>query len=158
MSIKFARLAAISAAALLTTSFASADSLNMTVTANVVGTCRLVAVPPLPFGTLDQISPVDLNPTAVNVTYRCTKGTAPAGFTVGGATGGSFTGSLANTTTTGDTIAYTITWTAPTTAGTGLGTAVTPVTVPLAGHMLATAYANVTAGAYSQTVAVVITP
>lgn len=159
MSIsKFSRIAAVSTAALLSCSFASANTLNMAVSANVVGTCRLVSVPPLPFGTLDQVAAPDLDPPAVNVTYRCTKNTGPATFTVGGSNTGTFNGSLANTTTPGDTIPYTITWTAPTTAGSGLGTGVTPVNVPLSGHMLGANYQDVTAGDYAQSVAVVITP
>jgi spore coat protein U-like protein len=157
-TLKFPRIAAVAAAAALSCSFASADTLSMAVSANVVGTCKLVAVPALPFGTLDQVLAPNLDPAAVNVTYRCTKNTAPATFTVGGSATTPFTGSLANTTTPGDTIAYTITWTAPVTGGSGLGTGVTPVNVPLSGHMLGANYQNVTAGSYSQSVAVVITP
>lgn len=157
-SFKFVRLAAVTAAAAMSCSFAAADTLSMAVSATVVGTCKLVSVPALPFGTLDQVAAPDLDPAAVNVTYRCTKNTAPATFTVGASNTGSFTGSLSNTTTPGDTIAYTITWTAPTTGGTGLGTGITPVNVPLSGHMLGASYQNVTAGSYSQSVAVVITP
>jgi len=157
--LSFFRIAAVSAAAVLSCSFASAgDTLSMAVSANVVGTCKLVSVPPLPFGTLDQVTAPDLNPAAVNVTYRCTKNTGPATFTVGASSTGTYSGLLANTTTAGDTIPYTITWTAPTTAGSGLGTGVTPVIVPLSGHMLGVNYQNVSAGAYAQAVAVVITP
>ena len=156
--LKFARIAAVAAAAALTCSFASADTVSMAVSANVVGTCKLVSVPPLPFGTLDQVIAPAVDPTAVNVTYRCTKSTAPSLFTVGASNTGTFIGVLANTTTPGDTIAYTVTWTAPTTGGSGLGTAVTPVNVPLSGHMLGASYQNVTAGSYSQAVAVIITP
>lgn len=155
----FARISAVAAAALLSCSFAlSADTGSVAVSATVNGQCKLVLVPALPFGVLDQVAAPDLNPPAVNVTYRCTKGTAPTSFSVGASITGTFTGTLANTTTPGDTIPYTITWTAPTTAGSGLGTSVTAVNVPLSGHMLGVDYQNVTAGSYSQAVAVAINP
>ena len=155
MSIKFVRLAAVSAAALLSASFASADTGNLAVTANVIGTCKLVAVPPLDFGTLNQVTAPVVTPAAVNVTYRCTKNTAPATFTVGGVVS-PFTGSLGNGT---DNIAYTVSWTAPVTGGSGLGSGVTPVTVALTGSMAGGAnYQNASAGSYTQSVAVVITP
>lgn len=153
---KSLRIAAIAAAAALSCSFAFAgDTQNMTVQAQVVGTCKLVTVPTLDFGTLDQVTAPAVNPAAVNVTYRCTKNTAPATFTVGGGAS-PFTGSLGNGT---DTIAYTITWTAPTTGGSGLGTGITPVNVALTGSMAGGAnYQNVSAGTYTQTVAIAITP
>ena len=156
--LNFTRIAAVAAAAALSCSFASADTGSMAVSANVIGTCKLISVPSLPFGTLDQVLAPAVDPTAVNVTYRCTKNTAPATFTVGASNTGTFIGLLANTTTPGDTIAYTITWTAPTTGGSGLGTGITAVNVPLSGHMLGASYQNVTAGSYAQAVAVVITP
>lgn len=153
--LNFARIAALSAAAALSCSFASADTLNMAVTASVIGTCKLVAVPALDFGTLNQVTAPAVNPGAVNVTYRCTKNTGPATFTVGGG-GTPFTGSLSNGT---DTIAYSVGWTNPTTAGSGLGSTVTPVTVALTGTMAGGAnYQNVSAGSYAQSVAVSITP
>lgn len=148
----------IAIAAVLATAsgLAAADTLNMTVQASVVGTCKLVTVPTLDFGTLDQVNAPAVNPAAVNVQYRCTKNTAPAGFTVGGSATGSYAGSLSNGT---DNIAYSITWAAPATQGSGLGTTVTPVDVPLTGSMPGGAnYQNVSAGAYTQSVAVVITP
>ena len=157
-TIKFARIAAISAAALLSCSFATADTGIMAVSANVIGTCKLISVPPLPFGPLDQVAAPDLNPPAVNVTYRCTKNTGPSSFTVGGSAAPTFNGILANTTTPGDTIPYTITWVAPTTAGSGLGSTIAAVIVPLSGHMLGANYQNVTAGNYAQAVTVLINP
>ena len=133
----------------------AADSQNLTAQATVNGTCKLATVPTLDFGTLDQVNAPAVNPTAVNVTYRCTKNTAPSSFKVGGTATSPFTGSLSNGT---DTIAYTITWTAPTTQGSGLGTSVTPVNVGLAGSMAGTAYQNVSAGSYTQSVAIDIAP
>lgn len=153
-SFKFARISAVAAAAVLSCSFASADTLNMAVSAQVVGTCKLVSVPAMDFGTLNQVT-APVVPAAANVTYRCTKNTAPATFTVGGG-GSPYTGSLGNGT---DNIAYTVSWTAPTTGGDGLGTTITPVTVALTGSMAGgTNYQNASAGTYTQSVAVVITP
>lgn len=152
---KFVRLACFVAAAALTSSLALADTANMAVSATVVGTCKLVTVPALSFGTLDQVAAPAVTPAAVNVTYRCTKNTAPTAFTVGGSGGGSFTGSLSNGT---DTIAYGITWTTPTTGGSGLGTGITPVDVALSGTIAASVYQNVSAGSYTESVAIAITP
>jgi hypothetical protein len=53
---------------------------------------------------------------------------------------------------------YTITWTAPTAKGSGLGSSVTGVTVTLTGKILGTDYVNAAAGAYTQTIDVVIAP
>ena len=155
---KLARLAAVTAAAALTCAVASADSLNMAVTANVSGKCKMVSVPPLDFGTLDQVLAPVVTPAAVSVTYRCTKGTAPSTFTVGGFASSPFTGSL--TTAGPDTIAYTIAWPTPVnTVGGGLGALIAPVTVLLTGSMPGGAnYQNVAAGPYAQTVPVAITP
>ena len=155
--IKLARRLAVATAAV--TLFGSAafagDNQNMTVQAKVIGTCKFVTVPLLDFGTLNQVTAPAVNPPAVDVTYRCTKNTAPSGFTVGGSNTGSFTGSLSNGI---DPIAYSITWTAPVTAGLGLGTGVTPVNVALTGSIAATIYQNVSAGTYTQLVAIVIAP
>src|SRR5690349_572044 len=106
-NVKFFRLAAVCAATALSCNLAFA--VDMTVTAAVVGTCRVITGPTLDFGTLNQVTALDLTPTAVNATYRCTKNTAPATFTVG-ASASPYTGSLSNGT---DTIAYTVSWTAP---------------------------------------------
>lgn len=151
------RLAAVAAFVAASSSPAlAADTQNMTVQATVVGTCKLGTMPLLDFGTLDQVAAPAVNPAAVNVQYRCTKNTAPTTFSVGGSTSGTFNGSLGNGT---DTIAYTITWTNPTTKGSGLGTGVTPVDVALTGSMTGGAnYQNVSAGTYTQSVAIVINP
>lgn len=153
-TLKISRAAAIAAAAALSCSFASAaDTLPMTVSASVVATCKLVTVPLLDFGTLNQVTAPAVNPAAVNVTYRCTKGTTPA-ITLGAALSASpFTGSLSNGT---DTIAYAITWTNPGATLTGFGGSA--LSVGLTGAIAASIYQNVTAGTYTQTVAVNITP
>lgn len=157
------------AAILAVVAFASSqayalDTGSLQVTATVNGICKLAAVPAMGF-TLDPSSA--LNGTATSaVTYRCTKGTAPSEFKVGGqlatpgyASGataalGALKGTGANT----DVIPYRVDWTAPSVAGSGLGTTVTPVTVTLTGTILNADYVNVTADTYTANVAVTISP
>ena len=151
------KLSLVAAAVLsLASTAAFADTANMTVSASVPTGCRLITVPALSFGTLDQVSAPAVNPTAVKVQYKCTAGTSPSSFSVGGSTSGSYTGSLGNGT---DTIAYTIAWTNPTTAGTGLGSSITPIDVSLAGSMAGGANYNAkSTGNYTESVAIVIAP
>jgi spore coat protein U-like protein len=159
------RRAAITAVVAFATSHAfAADTGSLTVTATVSGICKLAAVPAMGF-TLDPSS--TLNGTATSaVTYRCTKGTAPTEFKVGGqlatpgyASGataalGALKGTGANT----DVLPYRIDWTAPSVAGSGLGSGVTPVTVTLTGSILNADFINVTADTYTANVAVTISP
>ena len=144
------------AAVALSSAAAIADTANMTVSANVPVACRLTTVPALNFGVLDQVAAPAVNPAAVNVQYKCTNGTGPSAFSVGGSVTGSYTGSLGNGT---DTIAYTIGWTNPTTAGTGLGPTGTAINVAMTGSMAGGAnYQNKSTGTYTESVAIVITP
>jgi len=162
MAVNLLRGVVLAVAAFAATT-AFADTLN--VSATITGTCKLISVPAMAF-TLDPT--VGTNGTATSaVTYRCTKGTSPTGFTVGGnsaATGyssgatvatGALKGDIAANT---DLLPYSISWTAPSTAGTGMGTGVTPVTVTLNGTILNADFVNATADTYRGTVAVVITP
>ena len=155
---KLVRLASIAGIAALSTLAAhAADSVNLNVTASVTGTCKLTSVPTMAFGALDPAA--GTNATAgSNVIYKCTKGTSPSGFTVGGSTS-PYTGSLAGATSGNtDVIPFKVTWTNPTTAGTGLGASITGVTVALSGSIQGTDYVNVTADNYSATVADAINP
>jgi spore coat protein U-like protein len=143
----------------------AADNQTLNVSATVTGTCKLISVPPMSF-TLDPTSASNGAATS-NVTYRCTKGTAPTGFTVGGASAatgfssgttaatGALVGAIVGNT---DVLPYSISWTAPSTAGSGMGTGVTPVTVALSGSIANSAFINATADTYSGSVAVVINP
>jgi spore coat protein U-like protein len=152
------RILAVAAAA-LGCSGAFADSMNMTVQANVVGTCRMVSTPSIDFGALNQVTAPVVTPAGpFAITYRCTKNTSSTTITLGGSAS-PFTGSLTNGT---DNIAYTITWTNPSGAaavGSGLGSTITPISVTLAASMPGGAnYQNVSAGSYSQTVSVAVNP
>lgn len=138
-------------------SAAFADSMNMTVQATVVGTCRMVSTPTIDFGTLNQVTAPAVNPAGpFAITYRCTKNTSSTTITLGGSAS-PFTGSLGNGT---DNIAYSISWSNPTGAaalGAGLGSTITPISVGLTASMTGgTNYQNVSAGNYTQTVSVTV--
>lgn len=150
--LKFARIAA-AALAVAASSTAFADSQNLVVTANVAGVCKLNTIPGMTFA-LDPT--VGTNQTqTTTVSYKCTKGTAPTSMTVGGALAAAgYSGTLTGPSA----MPYTIAWTAPATAGSGLGSAVTAVNVTLTGSILGTDYVNAAAGAYTETIAVVIVP
>lgn len=158
-SLKFARLA-VAAVAVICSGAAFADSLNMAVSATVPAGCRMTSVPAMPFGTLDQVLAPDVT-VPVAVSYKCTTGTTPTAFSVGGtaaaaAAAGSYTGTLTSGT---NTMTYTIGWTGPTlAAGTGVGSSGTATNVTLTGKLLGATYANSPVGTYSQNVPVAITP
>jgi spore coat protein U-like protein len=157
---KFIRRA-IALSAVFVATGALADTGTLSVSASITPTCKLASVPPMAF-TLNPTSALDATQTS-GVTYRCTKGTAPTGFTVGGASAATgfssgTTNALVGTGTNTDKLQYSIAWANPTTAGTGLGTGVTPVTVTLTGTILNAQFVNATADTYSGSVAVVITP
>lgn len=146
------------AALVLGSSAAFADSMNMTVQATVVGTCRMVSTPTIDFGTLNQVTAPAVNPAGpYAITYRCTKNTSSTTITLGGGAS-PFAGSLGNGT--GDTIAYSISWSNPSGAaavGGGLGSTITPISVALTATMPGGAnYQNVSAGSYTQTVSVTV--
>lgn len=146
------RAAAVAAAALSATAV-FADTANLTVTANVPAVCRLVTVPGMNFGTLDQVAEPEVNTTSV-LQYKCTNGTAPTALTVGGVAS-PFSGNLDSA---GNLIAYTISWTNPTTAGSGLGAAAAAIDLTLNGQIPAGTYGTKPAGTYQQIVQLVLTP
>ncbi|TFZ08508.1 spore coat protein U domain-containing protein [Ramlibacter humi] len=154
-----ARIAAICLAALA--GAAHADTQSITVSATVSGVCKLTAFPNMTFTALDPTSAAD-GSGSTTIQYKCTKGTAPSSFTVGGSSTGTYSGTGANALAgTGgnlDTIPYTITWTAPTAAGSGFGTGSTATSVSLTGAILNANYVNVKADTYSKQVAIVIAP
>jgi spore coat protein U-like protein len=155
---KLIRLAAATAGALLC-SQAFADSGTLSVSASVAAVCKLQTVPAMAF-TLDPSTNTNGSATS-GVTYKCTKNTAPATFTVGGSGAGTgYSGTLAGTAAgnTGTTIAYSISWAAPTTAGNGFGAGSTATTVTLTGAVPAANFSNVPADTYTGSVAIAITP
>jgi spore coat protein U-like protein len=155
-STKSLRLAIVAAAAVLSCPLAMADSQNINISATVSGNCKLTSFPNMTFTPLDPSSAAN-GTGSTTISYKCTKGTAPTAFTVGGSASpynGTLTGALASP----DTIAYSVSWTAPTTAGTGFGAGSTATDVTLTGTILNANYVNVKADTYSQTVSVAITP
>jgi spore coat protein U-like protein len=157
---KAIRCAALLAAIALPTGAAWADSVNMTVSATVAAGCKMTSVPAMAFGTLDQILAPNVT-VPVTVSYKCTVGTTPTAFTVGGATAapaaaGTFNGTMASG---ANNMNYTIGWTGPTlSAGTGVGSAGTATSVTLTGSLLGATYANSPVGSYTQSVAIAVTP
>lgn len=157
--LAFIRTAAITAIAALSCGFAAAaDSQSITVSASVAGTCKLTTVNNMSF-TLDP-SVVSPGAATAAIDYKCTKGTAPTTFSVGGSSTGTYTATganaLAGTGTNTDTIGYTITWTAPTGLGTGFGAGSTATTVTLTGAIPYVNFANVAADTYSKQVTISI--
>jgi len=129
------------------------DSADVTVSANVVGTCRFVVpAPSLSFGALDQTSSSDAVATA-NLQFWCTRNAA---YTLTDEDGlgadGAFTGTLLSGS---DTIPYSISYTPYT--GNGLGRT-TPITSVLTATILNTDYVDVPAGNYSDMVTFTINP
>jgi len=153
-SLKFARIAAVAlAAAASSAAFAAGSTQSLVVNATVTGACLMNAIPAMNF-TLDPT--VGTNQTATStVQYKCTNGTTPTIFTVGGSSTGSLTGSLANGALT---MPIAFSWTQPTTAGSGLGAGVTPISVIVTGSILGTDYVNAAAGTYTQTISVTVAP
>ncbi|GAB3776953.1 hypothetical protein GCM10028796_55380 [Ramlibacter monticola] len=154
-SPKIARIAAVALAAAFASAAFAADTQNLVVTANVQSTCKLTAVPAMTF-TLDPTVGTDQTQTSA-VQYKCTKNTAPSTFTVGGA---SAAAGYSNTLSGGalGSIPFTLAWTAPSSAGNGLGSSAAAITVTLTGTIVGTDYVNMAAGAYTQSVPVVIAP
>jgi spore coat protein U-like protein len=140
-------------AAFACTGAIAASSMPMQVNASVNGTCKITSVPTINFGALDPSNPVAISFAAstYKLTYQCTKGTTPGTITMNGDPS-PFIGSLAGLTTTTETIAYQIAWTNPSTVGAGFSGA--GIDVELTPTMTGTAYADVSAQSYRQTVTV----
>lgn len=136
--------------------FASAgDTQNLNVTASVTALCKFSsAVQTFTFGTLDPSNAVLTAGSGASVTYKCTKGTNAAGVTA--SNGSNFSGSrrMSNGT---DFIPYSLTVAGG--AQTGLGfSAAMNLSLTLSGNVAATAYQDVSAGNYTDTVVLTITP
>jgi spore coat protein U-like protein len=163
-SLKLVRLAAVTAAALLSCSFASAlDSQNMTVNATVPGICKLQTMPTMAF-TLDPSAAANGNATAT-VSYKCTKGTSGGVFKVGNSSTGTYTSGTTQATgalaggTSSDLLQYSITWTVPGAyTGSGFGTGSTANPIVLTGEIANAQFANAAADTYTNTVAIEINP
>jgi spore coat protein U-like protein len=141
---------------LLTGVSMAADSNTVTVTANVVGTCKFnSATSTLAFGGLDPSSGVDVN-ASTTTTFWCTK---DATYSVTDDDGLYKTGPNANrmrhATTLTEYIPYTFSYNPAT--GSGLGRT-SNITLNINGTVTFANYQNAAAGDYADTVVVSITP
>ena len=133
------------------------DTQNLGVSASVTATCKfLTTAQTLTFGAIDPSGTATPSGSGATVTYRCTKGTAATGVTLGN--GGNFlTGSrrLGNGT---DFIPYSLSLTGGTATGAGFGSAITGSALTFTAGIVASDYQNVSAGTYTDTVLMTLTP
>ena len=140
----------------LLTGVAFAADTTVTVTANVVGTCRFnSATSTLAFGALDPGSGGDVN-ASTSTTFWCTKNAA---YSITDDDGLYETGPNANRmrheTTLTEYIPYTFSYTPTSGTGSGVGS---PTTLDISGTVTFANYQNVEAGNYEDTVVISITP
>lgn len=129
------------------------DTTTVGVTANVVGTCKFNSGGTMAFGDLDPSAPVDVNALVTQPQFWCTKGasysiTDDDGLYESGTTHRVKHASLS------EYIPYTFTYTA---TGTGGGPS-NPMNMDIAGMISGSGYSGVSAGSYSDTVTLTITP
>ena len=145
------KLSLIAAAALASiTGSVYADAQSVPVTATIIQVCK-VSVPTTvaTFGSIDP-STTGNKTTNLLFSYKCTKGTTPATFSLG--TPSAMTGTGTNT----DTMAFTVGSIGTAVAGLGFGAAGTPVSV--VATLADTAYQVVKADTYTGSVLVTINP
>lgn len=148
-------VAGLCAAGLLASGAAlAADTNTLTVNASVTGTCKFnSATSTLDFGALDPSS--TSNATASNTTtYWCTKGSV-ASTTAGNGLNYSGTSRQLVGPSPTDLIPYSLSLTGGTQTGAGKST---PLTLTMNGGINNSNYINATAGSYSDTVTLTITP
>jgi hypothetical protein len=152
------RLAAVAAgiSAMATVTPAVADSVTVTVNANVAAVCKFFAGSPNPSMTIAN-SGADIDPSSsttaqgsVNIDYRCSAGTTPT-FSIPSST-------LALNGPGGSTMNATITLTPPASPnGTGMGSG-NNKTLTVGGSIAAAVFQNKAPGTYTNTVQVTLTP
>ncbi len=145
---------------LLAASFATGavagDTTTLAVSASVSGTCKFTSLSfNMNFGPPLDPSAAANQPQSTGLTYKCTKNQAATSFSFDGALVSPTSVNITNGT---DNIPVALSWTVPATQGSGFGAGSTAVTVTVNGLILGTDYANVSAGAYTKSVAVVVAP
>jgi hypothetical protein len=145
--------------ALLAAAFAApaiaGDTATLAVSATVSGTCKFTTGTfNMSFGTLDPSAAANQTQSTA-LSYKCTKGQAATSFSFDGDASSPASVSISNGT---DTIPVALTWTVPATLGSGFGVGSTAITMNVTGDILAADYANVSAGAYTKNVSVVVAP
>lgn len=132
---------------------AHAATQDITVSANVVGTCRFDSAANVGFGLLDQTSVADATATG-SLVFWCTQNT---NYTLSdeanvGTADGVFTGSLVDG---GNSIPYELTYTNVSGPGAGKNS---PITSVITGTIANADFVDAPAGTYSDTVTFTITP
>jgi spore coat protein U-like protein len=145
--------------ALLAASFAApaiaGDTATLAVSATVSGTCKFTTGTfNMDFGTLDPSAAANQNQSTA-LTYKCTKNTATTSVSFDGDATSPASINITNGT---DNIPVALSWAMPATLGSGFGVGSTAITMNVSGDILATDYANVSAGLYTKNVAVVVAP
>ncbi len=131
----------------------TADTTTVAVSATVIGTCKFSSGGTMAFGNLDPSNPVDVNATVTQPVFWCTKGATYTITDDDGLYESGTTHQVKHATLT-EYIPYSFTYTA---SGTGSGPATT-ITMDIAGTIVGTDYQNASAGDYSDTVTLSITP
>ena len=132
----------------------AADTTTVAVSATVVGTCKFTAGGTIPFGNLDPSVGTNQTPAVTQPTFWCTKG---ADYTItddGGLHESGPTNRRMLHASLTEYIPYSFTYTA---AGKGLGPA-NILTMNIASTVLGADYINASAGSYTDTVTLTITP
>jgi spore coat protein U-like protein len=131
-----------------------ADTNTLTVQASVLGTCRFSNPDStLSFGALDPSVGADVS-GSIPTTYWCTKGVTPTfSANMGGNSGGGPTRQMVDIGS-GDLIPYSLTFAG---SGTPAGPG-SPLTLTITGNVLGTDYITKSAGGYTDTVLISLTP
>lgn len=152
--MKFLRLSlasALFAAGVLGSTPVVADTANVDVSAQIVGTCKFeTGVKSVSF-VLDQTSSGDATATVSQPKFWCTKGTT---YSLSDNNGKNFANSKRRMSNGTDYIPYSFTYTLNGT-GTGKGS---PITMDIASTVANADFINVPAGTYTDTVQLTITP
>lgn len=134
---------------------AAGDTATLAVSATIQGSCKFTTGTfTMGFGTLDPSVAANQNQSTA-VSYKCTKDTAATSFSFDGDATSPASVNITNGT---DNIPVALTWTVPATLGSGFGAGSTAISMTVNGAILATDYANVSAGAYTKNVSVIIAP
>ena len=133
------------------------DTQNLTVNVTVQGTCKFFTpVQTLSFGTIDPSSTAALTGSGATVSYKCTKGTLATGVTLGN--GLNFLSGSRRMGNGTDFIPYTLSLTGGAATGGGFGSGVAASALTFTGGVAVADFQNVSAGLYSDTVVMTLTP
>jgi spore coat protein U-like protein len=134
---------------------AAGDTATLAISATVSGTCKFTTGTfNMNFGTLDPSAAANQQQTT-SISYKCTKNTAATSISFDADATSPASVNITNGT---DNIPVALAWTLPATQGSGFGAGSTAISMDVTGDILAADYANVSAGAYTRNVAVVVAP